>query len=74
MTAGPVPQVASPLTHRETEVLRAVADGHTMVAIARHAHMSESAARDVMRCVREKLHAATAAQAVHRAHQLGVLS
>lgn len=74
MTAGPVPQAGTLLTHRETEVLRAVADGHTMVAIARHANLSESAARDVMRCVREKLHAATAAQAVHRAHQLGVLS
>jgi DNA-binding CsgD family transcriptional regulator len=74
VTAGPVPQPGTPLTHQESEMLRAIADGHTTVWIAFQAQKSVSAVTGTLRRARKKLRAKTLPHAVLLAVRAGVLS
>lgn len=74
MTTGPVPRLHTPLTAREAEVLRLLANGHSLTAIALKTYLGSWTVRKARASMRAKLGARSDAQAVHRAHHLGVLS
>jgi two-component system, NarL family, response regulator DesR len=63
----------SPLTERETEVLRAAADGATAAAIARALHLSEGTVRNHLSSAIGKTGARTRAEAVRLAVDNGWL-
>jgi len=65
--------VDSPLTPRETAVLRMLSDGLGHVEIAERLAISERTARAHVAAVREKLGASNAAQAVAKAFARGLL-
>lgn len=73
MTAVTVPLAGAPLTHIETEMLRAIADGHTTIWIAFQAQKSVSAVTGTLRRARKKLRAKTMPHAVLLAVRAGVL-
>jgi two-component system NarL family response regulator len=66
-------QADSPLTPRETVVLRMLSDGLGHVEIAERLAISERTARAHVAAVREKLEATNAAQAVAKAFARGLL-
>jgi two-component system nitrate/nitrite response regulator NarL len=63
----------TPLTPRETVVLRMLSDGLGHVEIAERLAISERTARSHVAAVREKLGASNAAQAVAKAFTRGLL-
>jgi DNA-binding CsgD family transcriptional regulator len=63
----------SPLTRRESEILRAVAEGHTHQWIAQKAALSNRTVITILGGIRDKLGAKTTPHAVHIAHRVGVL-
>ena len=64
---------ASPLTERETDVLRAARDGGTVADIARALHLSEGTVRNHLSSAIGKTGARTRAEAVRLAEQNGWL-
>lgn len=64
----------APLTARELEVLRLVAEGNTYKEIARELSLSEVTVQMHMHKVREKLHAQTPSEAVLVAERAGLIS
>ncbi|NDC52934.1 MAG: DNA-binding response regulator [Planctomycetia bacterium] len=66
-------QPDAPLTPRETAVLRMLSEGFGHLEIAERLAISERTARAHVAAVREKLHAANAAQAVAEAFARGIL-
>lgn len=63
----------SPLTDRETEVLRAAVDGATVADIAHHLHLSEGTVRNHLSSAIGKTGARTRAEAVRLAEENGWL-
>jgi len=63
----------SPLTDRETDVLRAARDGGTVSDIARHLHLSEGTVRNHLSAAIGKTGARTRAEAVRLAEEYGWL-
>ncbi|GMA21879.1 response regulator transcription factor [Arsenicicoccus piscis] len=63
----------SPLTARETDVLRAAATGHTIAQIARSVHLSEGTVRNYLSSIIGKTGASTRAEAVQVATENGWL-
>ncbi len=61
------------LTSRELEVLRLLADGHSQPTIAKKLFISPDTSKLRVKNLREKLDAATAAQAVYRAMKEKIL-
>jgi NarL family two-component system response regulator LiaR len=66
-------QLANPLTPREVEVLRLVAQGQNNQQVARNLSISVSTVKRHVRHIREKLGACDRVQAVVRAIELGLL-
>jgi DNA-binding NarL/FixJ family response regulator len=66
-------RLARPLTPREVEVLRLVAQGQTNQQVARNLSISLSTVKRHVRHIREKLEAGDRVQAVVRAIELGLL-
>jgi DNA-binding NarL/FixJ family response regulator len=66
-------QLASPLTPREVEVLRLVAQGRTNQQITRNLSISLSTVKRHVRHIREKLEASDRVQAAVKAVELGLL-
>ena len=63
----------SPLTSRETEILRAAADGRPIAEIARQLFLSEGTVRNYLSVIIQKLGVENRIQAVHQAEQNGWL-
>ncbi|WP_394942012.1 response regulator transcription factor [Psychromicrobium sp. YIM B11713] len=63
----------SPLTERETEVLRAASEGGTVADIARVTFLSEGTVRNYLSSAMGKTNARTRAEAVHHAQENGWL-
>jgi DNA-binding NarL/FixJ family response regulator len=61
------------LTCREIEVLELIAKGETSTEIAKKLYISPDTSKLRMKTLREKLHAATAAQAVYQAMKMEIL-
>jgi DNA-binding NarL/FixJ family response regulator len=61
------------LTSREIEVLQLVAKGETTFDIAKKLFISPETSKMRMKTLREKLEAATAAQAVYKAMKMELL-
>ncbi|GAB3207123.1 response regulator transcription factor [Marinactinospora endophytica] len=68
MTAG-----ESPLTDRETDVLRAAAEGASVADIARDLHLSEGTVRNYLSAAIGKTGAANRMTAIHTAREMGWL-
>jgi two-component system response regulator NreC len=68
------PAAATPLSERETEVLRLLAAGHTNQQIAKMLFISVRTAETHRAHIMQKLHLTTRAQLVHYALQHGLLS
>ncbi len=69
-----VPAAASPLTPRELDVLRLIADGIGNAEIADHLHLGLGTVKGHVRDILEKLSAADRAQAAVQALRRGLLS
>lgn len=74
MTAEPMPPVVTPLTDVEHEILRLLAEGLTVCAIAHQVHRGSSRVTAIAATIRTKLGASNTPHAVHLAHQRGLLS
>ena len=74
LAAASLVQGRSPLTPRETEVLRAAGDGGTVADIARIVHLSEGTVRNHLSAVIGKTGARTRAEAVRIARDNGWLA
>lgn len=68
-----VPEAGISLTENETAVLRGAADGETYAETARRIFLTDKSVSNVAARVMRKLGAKTMAQAVHLAHQEGLL-
>lgn len=62
-----------PLTSRESEILRCLAEGLTGTQIARQLHLGESTVKSHTTSLYRRLGALTAAQAVSRGYELGLM-
>lgn len=62
-----------PVSRRERQVLEMLAEGLSTADMADRHYVSESTIKKQREILFRKLGAVTAAQAVHRAHQLGLL-
>ncbi len=65
--------MTKPLTTRELQVLRALADGRVRKNAGDELGVSESRVKDLLMTARLKLGASTSAQAVHLATRMGLL-
>lgn len=74
LAAASLAQGHSPLTARETDVLRAAAGGGTVADIARVVHLSEGTVRNHLSSAIGKTGARTRAEAAHIAEQNGWLT
>ena len=72
--SGPEDAGTPLLTKRESEMLRAVAEGHSLDWIARHADLTKWTVGRELRRAGDKLGAKSLPHAVHLAHQKGILS
>jgi DNA-binding CsgD family transcriptional regulator len=70
---APDSPAVNPLSRRESEVLRALAEGHTQGWIADKAALSAKTVSTIVEQIRHKLNANTTPHAVHIAHRIGVL-
>ena len=71
--APPAPASVSPLTPRETEVLRIIADGHANAEIAEQLHLGLGTVKGHIRDILEKLAAADRTQAAVVALRRGLI-
>ncbi|MDN5853843.1 MAG: response regulator transcription factor, partial [Actinomycetia bacterium] len=73
LAADSLVQGSTPLTERETDVLRAARDGGTVADIARHLHLSDGTVRNHLSSAIGKTGARTRAEAVRIADENGWL-
>lgn len=72
--AEPEPPALSPLTARQSEVLRMLAEGKRARAIAAELHLAETTVRNHIRAIRRELGTHSQLEAVAKARRLGLVA
>jgi DNA-binding NarL/FixJ family response regulator len=70
ITAESLPE---PLSEREIEILKVLAQGHTNKEIAEHLHLAEGTVKNYVTSILQKIGARDRTQAALRARELGIL-
>ena len=68
-----VPELSDPLSERELEVLRLVAQGHSNAAIAQQLYLAEGTVKNYVSTILQKTNSRDRTQAALRAQQLGLI-
>ena len=68
-----VPELSDPLSERELEVLRLVAQGHSNAAIAQQLYLAEGTVKNYVSTILQKTNIRDRTQAALRAQQLGLI-
>ena len=68
-----VPELSDPLSERELEVLRLVAQGHSNAAIAQQLYLAEGTVKNYVSTILQKTNSRDRTQAALRARELGLL-
>ena len=68
-----VETLTNPLSEREIEILKVLAQGHTNKKIGEHLHLAEGTVKNYVTSILQKIGARDRTQAVLRARELGVL-